>query len=351
MHISNKLIVLLFILFTVACVPTQGAQSGPIAQPNFERVELPTDLRPRGLGQTYYVGTPPGESALYLVGLEGKERTLISETGAWGEAVLTESAVYWIDDAGHVQEFRIASKEIRQLTTVDAERFGLDGNGRWLVWQDKRNETGNDSIYAADIYAYDLINRKEIAVAVADGAQTMPAVWENRVVWADNRSSALHGAPLEGCANCPDNPFGIYMHDLLTGESTALVEDGKHNTQPTINNGRVAWLTIGEGIRVMDLQQWTVETVVSYQDGMRQPALFNDRLYYTVSQDCDVILVDESGSEVTRDTGLYRTQIDGKHTVQLTSYTEPYVLYSPDGVLIAEGCMTGYDTIYLLKDI
>lgn len=349
-QIKLFLITFALVLLSAACARQPRSELEPTARHDLTRIDLPTDLRPRAFGTSHYVGSPIGESTLLLVTLESGARTEISQSGGWGEAVLTETALYWIDNDGHVNEFRIDSETVTQLTEVTAERFALDGNGRWLVWQDKRNESESDSFYAADIYAYDLINREEVAVAIADGAQVQPSVWEDIVVWADNRSSTLHGEPLEGCANCPDNPFGIYSQNLVTGESVVLVEDGKHNTQPTISRGRAAWLTIGEGVRIMDLETGMVETTVAYRDGMRQPILSDDQLYYAVSQDCDVIMVDESGNEITRETGLYRTNIQTRQTVRLTDYTEPFVLVAPDTVLIAEGCMTGYEVVYLLRE-
>lgn len=336
------------IAFLSERVLSAAPPAAPVMQGDFTRIDLAADLRPRGVGHTHFAGSPVGGESLYLVEIASGERVKISDSGGWGDVVVQESAMYWIDSNGHVQEFRIDSGEARQITTVVAERRSLVGNGRFLAWADKRDESGEENYYAADIYVYDLLNDQEIAVAVAAGVQDHPAIGDNLLVWQDNRNSPVRGEGKEGCGNCDDNPFGIYSYDLLTGETAVLVEDGKHNAQPTISNGRVAWVTHGEGIRMMELERGVVETAVSFsqnfQEHFTNPHLEGTQLYYTVSWPCDV---GHDGGEF----GIYQYDIARGTKTQLTAEVEPFVHFSPSGILITEQCMGSVFGVQLLTDI
>ena len=65
--------ILLLILLTTACAP--ATQSEPeldaptataVPQARYTRIDLPNDLRPRGVGDTWYVASTMAESTLYL---------------------------------------------------------------------------------------------------------------------------------------------------------------------------------------------------------------------------------------------------------------------------------------------
>jgi hypothetical protein len=322
-----------------------------VPQANFSRIDLPKDLRPRGVSNEWYIASEMAGGTLYLIEIETGRRFVISEKGGWGNVVVTHTAVGWIDDDGHVQQYNIVTRNTQQVTRDPAERFNLIGNDQWLIWQDKRNETGDENYYAADIYAFDLISGEEIPVAVAEGVQQQPALSGETVVWADNRNSPVRGQPLEGCGNCPDNPFDIYSFNLRTGETAVLAADGKHNAQPTIEGSQVAWITFGEGIKVLDLTTGVVETAVPYQQGMAQPYLSANQLRYAIKQDCDVIMLDETGQEIPANTGAFLFDLASRETIQLTPYKEPLVLHNRANVVIGEGCMMGFETVYLLQDL
>ncbi len=375
-HFINFLIwSMLFQLMMIGCAPaseadlaatTPAAETGiddepvgemdaagetAVPQANFSRIDLPNDLRPRGVSNEWYVASEMAGGTLYLIEIESGRRFVISENGGWGDVVVTQTTVAWIDDDGHVQQYNIVTRETQQVTRQPAERFNLVGNDQWLVWQDKRNETGDENSYAADIYAFNLFSGEEIPVAVAEGVQQQPALSGEIIVWADNRNSPVRGELLEGCGNCPDNPFDIYSYNLRTGETAVLVADGKHNAQPTIDRNQVAWISFGEGLKVLDLRTGVLETAVPYQQGIAQPYLFANQLRYAIKQACDVIVVDESGQEIPANIGAFLFDLASRETMQLTSYKEPLVLHNRANVVIGEGCMTGFETVYLLQEL
>ena len=118
-----------------------------------------------------------------------------------------------------------ATGEEKRITGDPARRMSLESSGDWLVWMDRRNESGQKSDHF-DIYAYNLRTGEEIPVAVAPGSQRSPAIHGTMVVWADNRNSPAMGTSKAGCGNCPENRFEIHALDLSTGEERVLVENG-----------------------------------------------------------------------------------------------------------------------------
>ncbi|MBK8900170.1 MAG: hypothetical protein IPM53_03215 [Anaerolineaceae bacterium] len=117
----------------------------------------------------------------------------------------------------------------------------------------------------------------------------------------------------------------------------------------------MAWITFGEGIKVLDLTTGVVETAVPVEESVRyhlaNPRLEGNQLSYVISQACDVIVMDETGQEVPAELGAFLVDLGAQETIQLTSYKEPFVLHRGTNVLIAEGCMSGFDTVYLLQDV
>ena len=108
-------LLVLFLLSAAGCVPASESDLAATAPPveatsfvetefeeddvvativppqnNFTRIDLPNDLRPRGISDTWYVASEMAGGALYLIDIASGERTTISENGGWGNAVVTE---------------------------------------------------------------------------------------------------------------------------------------------------------------------------------------------------------------------------------------------------------------------
>jgi len=54
-----------------------------------------------------------------------------------------------------------------------------------VVWQDYRNGT-------ADIYMYDLIHHSDKPIVAGDGEQEEPDIFDQFIVWQDNRNSGQY---------------------------------------------------------------------------------------------------------------------------------------------------------------
>ena len=131
--------------------------------------------------------------------------------------------------------------EEKRITGAPARRKGLEIYGDWLVWMDRRNETGENYLNF-DIYAYNLRSGEEMPVAIAPGSQRSPAIHGDTVVWSDNRKSPVMGTVKAGCGNCPEYRFDIYAVNLTTGKERVLVESGYLNWSPDIHlNQKPRW--------------------------------------------------------------------------------------------------------------
>jgi len=314
------------------------------------------------------------DNDVVLVNWETGGETQITTDGRFKyNVVLSEQFVAWLEEAGqqtvtvdgneervhlnHLFVYDRSSGASRQISQEATVHRGLAIDGVRLVWMDKRNELDRPYTHF-DIYAYDLSLDAEIPIAVAPGVQQQPAIQGDHIVWADNRSHPGRDAlPLVGCGNCVDNRFDIYLYDFATGESRPLVENEYLKANPTIDDDSVVWAeyrlvlnplsdvkTGSADLFALDLTSGDIQqlTETSVAEGM--PQLAGTRLAWRVAQDCDVIHIDESGEEITSETGIYLMDLATGAVALLTDYEEPRAWLSQDMILIQEGCMTEYET-------
>ena len=237
-----------------------------------------------------------------------------------------------------------ATGEQKRITEDPARRRGLEISGDWLVWLDRRNETGQHYVNF-DIYAYNLRTGKEIPVAVAPGSQRSVAIHGSTVVWADNRNSPLAEAengelPDPGCGDCPENRFDIYALDLTTGERRVLVETGYYNAAPEINGAYLAWRSYDPQrlpeIRLLDLESSHTRTLAQEGNFWSGPLLSDEYMVWSTSWPCDV------GTGEGHDfTGVFAQRLGTGEIWKLSDYVEPTATVSGSMVIITERCQVG----------
>ena len=209
------------------------------------------------------------------------------------------------------------------------------------MWLDNRNEFGEHYTHR-DIYAYDLEADEEIAVAVAAGAQHWVAIEGDRVVWVDNRNSAILGTDRSGCFQCPDNRFDIYLYDFTTGEELVLDDSGVNNTMPDIHGDRVVWRDFDDDgrttIRVFDLDTGERRMLASPDlSGVDWPLISGDYVVWTVGLACDVFdTLSTDGS-----TGAFAHDLRTGEVKRLSNYVEPSITLDGTVVVIHEACQVG----------
>ena len=199
--------------------PTSTALPASTPKPatGLRRLELDARYRPVDVHGVEYAAIGPDDQ-LYIINVETGQRIQVTDDGHLKyEAALSASHAAWVDHRRKIElhdgdsnpPFNYsadifvldrATGEEKRITEAPARRMGLEISGDWLVWMDRRNETGEHYVNF-DIYAYNLRTSEEIPVVVAPGSQRSPAIHGNTVVWSDNRNSpALATAEAGGAA-------------------------------------------------------------------------------------------------------------------------------------------------------
>ena len=297
------------------------------------------------------------DDQVYLVSVKTGQLTQVTDDGCpKHQAAFSEDHVAWTDHRRRIELTDVDShppfnysddifvvdrgtgEQIR-ITEVPARRWNLQISGHWLVWQDRRNETGRDYTHF-DIYAYNMKTGKEIPVAIAPGAQIQPAIHGDTVVWADNRNSPAMETTRAGCSNCADNRFDIYALDLTTGEERVLVETGHLNRSPDINDTHLAWRAYNPGgsqeIRLLDLETGDARTIAQVERNGSGPYMSAEYVVWSSSMSCDIITEEDQSSN-----GVYAQSLGSEETWKLSDYVETITAVSGNMVVISEWCWGG----------
>ena len=317
--------------------------------------------RPVYLEGNEYAAIGPGNQ-VYLVNVEtGEIDKVTDDVYPKYQAAFSEEYVAWTDHRRRVELADVdsnppfnysddifvldrATGEQIRITEDPARRGALEISGDWLVWMDRRNETGQHYINF-DIYGYNLKTGEEIPVAVAPGSQRSPSIHGNTVVWADNRNSPLAGArsrelPDSGCGDCPENRFDIFTLDLSTGEERVLVETGYYNEAPEINGAYLAWRAYDPErlpeIRLLDLESGRIRMMAQDGNFWSEPSLSEEYVVWSISWPCDV------GTRREIDyTGVFAQHLETGESLKLSDYIEPWAAISGNMVIITERCWGG----------
>ncbi len=150
----------------------------------------------------------------------------------WGDWIVYEDARdHGNEDLG-IYAFNLATQEEHAITHFHSQKPSIWGNK--VIWQDKRN--GN-----WDIYLYDLNNGQEQQITSHPANQTDAQIFENRVVFRDDRNLA------------PNSSFprtDIYVFDLSSSTEQRITEDLTRScASPRIWQNEIAWtsIVIGSG--------------------------------------------------------------------------------------------------------
>ena len=347
--------------------PTALAAATPKPAAGLRTVELDARYRPVYVDGLEYAAIGP-HGQLYIVNVETGQRTQVTnDEHPKYAAALSASHVAWADHRRKIELNDLdtdppfnysadifvldrATGEEKRITEAPARRGGLEISGDWLVWMDRRNESGQDYVNF-DIYAYNLRTGEEMPVAVAPGSQRSPAIHGDTVVWADNRNSPVAGTSGAGCSNCPENRFDIYALDLTTGDERVLVQGGYFNLAPDINGTHLAWQAHGPGpgrpaeVRLLDLESGLVRAMGQGRNFFSGPSLSDRHVVWSTSWPCDVMPVPD-----TVLTGAYVGHLETGEVWQLTDYVEPVVFLSGNMAVVIEYCWGGGPTYAVFLD-
>ena len=171
-----------------------------------------------------------------------------------------------VGNAAAVQEEGIRTR----IISNEAEQGNPDIYGDRIVWQDSRNggsgyswdPTGN-----WDIYMYDLSTSTETQITTNNSTQKLPAIYEDRIVWEDNRNGN----------------WDIYMYDLSTSMETRITANESNQSEPAIYEDKIVWQDDRNGnwdIYMYDLSTSKETRITTNETNQSDPAIYGDKIVW-----------------------------------------------------------------------
>ena len=208
--------------------------------------------------------------------------------------------------------------EVHQITNDDNAQVRPRIYDDTVVWLDNRHGTGARYPYPPpfDIYAYDLDTGEEKRLTSATTAEGYDhlSISGNIVVWTDSR----HADPeiIRHGQNQPDYNNEIYMYNLTTNQERRVTTYPGNDNHPAIDGGHIVWLRHTD-YREADVFVYDVETGQETQVSHSgyatfPPAIYEDRIVWTdarvskgnTTNDVVEIVVDmETGTRERREPG------------------------------------------------
>ena len=191
-----------------------------------------------------------------------------------------------------------------RIISNEASQESPDISGNRIVWTDNRDGGGWDSNQQPDgnwdIYMYDLSTSTETRVTTDESNQVEPAIYEDRIVWADNRNGG--GRDEYGK---PDGNWDIYMYDLSTSTETQITSSNSTQWKPSIYGNRIVWEDKRNGnsdVYMYDLSTSTETRITTGESNQNDPAISGNRIVWSDDRNegLDIYMYDLSTSTETR---------------------------------------------------
>jgi len=162
--------------------------------------------------------------------------------------------------------YDLSTEKITPILAVYAGwGFGIYENK--VVLEDTRDdEDWNNS----DIYMYDLSTSTETQITTNESSQTDPAIYGDRIVWADERNGNLD----------------IYMFNLSTSKETQITTSESNQEFPAIYGDKAVWTDYRNGnadIYMYDLSTSTEIQITTNVSDQTEPAIYGNRIVWTDS--------------------------------------------------------------------
>lgn len=153
----------------------------------------------------------------------------------------------------------IRTGELRQITKDPAAQIYPKIWQNYVVWQDNRNDTVKDYPGEWDIYMYDLNTRKEKQITFAPGSHTNPEISDNKIVWEDGRNFK-GDISLRAGDNVPENNTDIYLYDINKGRELSVSTGKYKESNPSVYGNFVVWEDRNKGKFEADIMFYDYST-------------------------------------------------------------------------------------------
>ena len=169
---------------------------------------------------------------IFMYDISTFEETQITTSGKANDPAIYENKVVWIYylyGNAHLYMYNLSTEREIQITTNESIKSNPEIYGDKIVWDDDRNSNESSDFYMdsnSDIYMYDLSTSKEIQITSNNSTQKIPAIYEDRIVWQDNRNGN----------------WDIYMYNLSTSAETQITLNNLDQYEFTIDGNRIVWM-------------------------------------------------------------------------------------------------------------
>jgi beta propeller repeat protein len=203
-----------------------------------------------------------------------EERRITNETAVRWNFDVFEGVVFYTDGS-NMYTYKVSTN---QTTKLDLN-ITVKGIGDINVYKDKMVYTRYiGEGYNSDVYLYDFSTRQEIPICPDPNDQIYPAVYNDKVVWADNRNvENIHGKY---------HNWDIYLYNMSSGEQVQLTTDIGEQTKPKIYEDKIIWNDYGKGrdiskIYLMDLSNNTT----TYIKNGSVPDIYRETMVFGKAED------------------------------------------------------------------
>lgn len=191
------------------------------------------------------------ESQVYLYRIDTGVATKITASHVpKGDVAVGGNRIGWVETStsGHstsIITHDITSSVETTLTTSPGYLWGLnmEPTGRSLVWTNEVSAgVGSDD----DVYHYEFASATQRRLTANASDQYQPAVYGNRVVWADERASTATWLNAD-----------IHVFDLVTRVERRLTDGATFHYTPDIYRNKVIWgdVAYGEDVMLADISR------------------------------------------------------------------------------------------------
>jgi Tol biopolymer transport system component len=138
--------------------------------------------------------------------------------------------------------FDLTTGEMRQITTETHAQVHPRIYENTIVWLDNRHEATDQYPHPYDVYAFDLKTNQEkriTSATTAEGYGTV-SISGNAVIWTDMRHAnpQIKNYP----SNAGDYNNEIYLFDLVTNQEHRITSNSANDHYPCIDGTMIVWL-------------------------------------------------------------------------------------------------------------
>ncbi|WP_425800915.1 hypothetical protein ACHOLT_11980 [Desulfitobacterium sp. Sab5] len=142
-----------------------------------------------------------------------------------------------IQSQNRLQVIDLTTKQVvKEIPSSVTMGFAISGD--IVVWSDLRNENrslrdlGDIEKANADIFMYNLKTGEQKQISTDPSAQLYPKIWQNYVIWQDNRNDTTKDYP---------GKWSLYLYDINTGKEQVVTSTLAAHSTYNIHDFRIVW--------------------------------------------------------------------------------------------------------------